>query len=212
MAAYWGTHDLAVDFFRKILFSPIAEIAIKMGQLGLRNPLAGFKKSFPPPQLGACKLFVLHFQRIGRPQLPYISVRYEGNFDCKCYDQRPVLFVVNRGWVRLITKPTDAFRNRDLTIQNCSGDFPGTLSVLVGHAVGREPLHQPESVDEGRVESPRTPSDVSPVLYANCGQAIARFIQKFDARITGAETGVLRADNLQEMSQVCQHFLIAPFN
>jgi hypothetical protein len=49
------------------------------------------------------------------------------------------------------------------------------------------------------------------VLYADRGQAIARFIQKFDARITGAETGILRADNLQEVSQVCQHFLVAAF-
>jgi hypothetical protein len=48
------------------------------------------------------------------------------------------------------------------------------------------------------------------VLYADRGQAIARFIQEFDARITGAEAGVLPADNSQEMSQVCQHFLVAP--
>jgi hypothetical protein len=51
------------------------------GELGFfRNLPAGLNKSFLPPRRDKRKLFILHFQRIVRPQLPYISDRFVGKF------------------------------------------------------------------------------------------------------------------------------------
>jgi hypothetical protein len=77
--------------------------------------------------------------------------------------------------------------------------------------VGREPPLQ--RIGHKRIESPGIPANVSRGEHGDRSKAIGRFIEKFDVTTNAAETdgAVIRPNDLQGPSQICEHLLVATF-